>query len=63
MVEQQIKKQEGIDSILKEALRYKGEVYKSDKKFQSDVIKAQKQADTALETAEINSKAKKKAKA
>ena len=60
MVEQQIKKQQGIDTILKEAMRYKGEVYKSDKKLQGDVIKAQKQADTALETAEINSKAKKK---
>jgi len=60
MVEQQIKKQQGIDTILKEAMRYKGEVYKSDKKLQGDVIKAQKQADTALETAEINAKSKAK---
>jgi len=61
-VRTQIEKQKGIDTILKEAMRYKGEVYKSDKKLQADVMKAEKQAETALETAEINSKAKKKEK-
>lgn len=59
MVRQQIEKQKGIDTILKEAMRTKGEVYKSDKKLQGDIIKVQKQAETAIQTAEINKEAKK----
>lgn len=42
-VKMQVEKQKGIDTILKEAMRYKGEVYKSDKKFQADLMKAQQQ--------------------
>jgi len=55
-VRTQIEKQKGIDTILKEAMRYKGEVYKSDKKLQADVMKAEKQ----VETAEISAAAKPK---
>jgi hypothetical protein len=57
---QLIAKQQGIDTVLKETIRLKGENYKSDKKLQADIYKAEKQADTAMKTAMIASKDKAK---
>jgi hypothetical protein len=62
MVAQQIEKQKGIDTILKETIRAKSESYKSDKKFQADVIKANKSQETSIVTKQMEKdKPKKKA--
>jgi hypothetical protein len=55
-VKLQLGKQQGIDTILKEAMRSRSEDYKSDKKFTSDVIKTRQQAETAIKTAEMSKK-------
>jgi hypothetical protein len=60
MVKAQIAKQQGIDSILKEAMRSRSEEDKSQKGFDAKVIAAHKQADTQLKTALINKENKKK---
>jgi len=59
-VKQQIAKQQGIDSVIKEAMRSRAENYKSDSKLRGDIMKAEKQADTAMKTALISSQDKKK---
>ncbi len=58
MVEKQIKKQSGIDSIIKEAMRSKAENYKSEKQHESKVYAADKQHQTQVSTSLINAQAK-----
>ena len=59
-IKQMIAKQQGIDSIIEAAMYSKTENYKSDKKLQGDIMKAEKQAETAMKTAQMNKETKKK---
>jgi len=52
MVEMQIKKQAGIDMILKEAMRARSENYKADKQHESSLVKAAAQDRKQLEKSE-----------
>jgi len=60
MVKAQIAQQQGIDSILKEAMRSRSEEDKSQKGFDAKIITAHKQADTQLKTAQMQKDSKKK---
>ena len=59
-VEERIKKQAGIDSIIKETLRSKAENYKTDKQHEGKVAAAHIQSATALAAAALNAKNKAK---
>jgi len=58
-VKAQIAKQQGIDSVIREAMKSRSEHYKSDSKLQGDILKAEKQAETAMKTAMISKESKK----
>lgn len=58
MVEQQIKKQQGIDTIIKEAMRSKADNFKTEKQHESKVLAAAQQHETAISTAIIAAQAK-----
>ncbi len=58
MVEKQISKQQGVDSIIKESLRSKAEFDKSTKQLQGKIISARQTHETGVSTAVINSQAK-----
>lgn len=60
MVEKQIKKQAGVDSIMKEAIRARAEGYKSDRQHSSKVMAANIQAQTAIATTAMKDNQKKK---
>lgn len=61
MVEERIKKQTGIDTIIKEALRAKSNDYKSDKQAESKFVDSQMKSSTSLATAAMAAQAKKEA--
>jgi hypothetical protein len=60
MVEKQIKRQAGIDTIVKESIRAKAESYKSDRQHSSKVIAANIQSQTAIATTAMKDAQKKK---
>lgn len=62
MVKENIAKQQGIDTVIKEAMRSKAEAYKADKQHESKVITAGIQARAHLTAAEFVAKKKEKAK-
>lgn len=61
MVKEQIAKQSGVDSVIKEAIRAKSERYKSDKQHDAKVITAGIQARAQLTAAEFVANKKEKA--